>query len=161
MSYFRDKLRGIFQVKDTPHRIAMAFALGVFMGISPLVGLHFIGAFFLAWIFRLNKLVTLIGASINNPWTIVPISSLCIWVGAKLTGIKKVLPEVDWGSLTLTGIVSKLIDMDNFILILKKMTPLLTAFVVGSLVICIISAIASYFIIHSLATRYRNIKNAE
>src|SRR4030066_1338393 len=98
----KDKLTGIFQVKETPHRIALAFALGVFMGISPLLGLHYIGGFVLAWIFRLNKLVTLIGVSVNNPWTIVPISSFCVWVGKKLIGIKQVLPEVDWGNITIT-----------------------------------------------------------
>jgi len=161
MSYFRDKFRGIFQVKDTPHRIAMAFAVGVLIGISPLIGLHFIGAFFLAWLFKLNKLITLIGASINNPWTVVPISSFNVWIGAKLIGIKKVLPDIDWSKVTLTDIISRLMDMDNFLLLLKKLTPLLTAFVVGSFAICIVAAIASYFIIHGLAKRYHNIKNVD
>ncbi|RJQ56999.1 MAG: DUF2062 domain-containing protein [Nitrospiraceae bacterium] len=161
MAYFRDKFRGIFQVKDTPHRIALAFSVGVLLGISPLIGFHFIGAFFLAWLFRLNKLITLIGASVNNPWTVVPISSFNVLVGAKLLGIKKVLPDIDWGSVTLSGVISRFTDIDNFISTLKKLAPLLTAFLVGSFIICVVSAVASYFIIHALTKKYRNIKHAE
>ena len=152
---FRDKFRGIFLTKDTPQRIALAFALGVFMGISPLLGLHYIGGFFFAWIFRLNKLVTLIGVSVNNPWTIVPISSFCVWVGKKLIGIKQVLPEVDWKSVTLTTIISKFTEIDNFIYLIHKLMPLLASFFVGSFVICTFTAIASYFIIQTLVIRYR------
>ena len=152
---FRDKFRGIFLTKDTPHRIALAFALGVFIGISPLLGLHYIGGFFFAWIFRLNKLVTLIGVSVNNPWTIVPISSFCVWVGKKLIGAKQVLPEVDWKSVTLTNIMSRFTDIDNFIYLINKLMPLLVSFFVGSFVICTFTAIASYFIIQTLVIRYR------
>lgn len=152
---FRDKFRGIFLTKDTPQRIALAFALGVFMGISPLLGLHYIGGFFFAWIFRLNKLVTLIGVSVNNPWTIVPISSFCVWVGKKLIGAKQVLPEVDWKSVTLTNIMSRFTDIDNFIYLINKLMPLLVSFFVGSFVICTFTAIASYFIIQTLVIRYR------
>lgn len=159
MSYFRDKFRGIFKVKDTPHRIALAFAIGVLMGISPLIGIHYIGAFFLAWIFRLNKLVAFIGASVNNPWTVVPISSFSVWVGAKLIGLKQVLPDVDWGGITLTGIIKNFTDMNNFKNMIEELMPFLIAFFVGSMVICIIAAIASYFIIHKLASKYQEIKD--
>lgn len=152
---FRDKFRGIFLTKDTPHRIAIAFALGVFMGISPLLGLHYIGGFFFAWIFRLNKLVTFIGVSVSNPWTIVPISSFCVWVGKKLIGIKQVLPEVDWKSVTLTNIISRFTDIDNFIHLSNRLTPFLVSFFVGSFVVCTFAAIASYFIIRTLVIRYR------
>ncbi len=157
---FRDKFRGILQVKETPHRIALAFALGVFMGISPLLGLHYIGGFFLAWIFRLNKFVTLIGVTVNNPWTIVPIYSFCVWVGKKLTGIKQVLPEVDWKSVTLTDIIGRFTDMDNFIFLINKLMPLLASFFVGSFVVCTFAALSSYFIIQILVTRYRKTQDA-
>lgn len=160
MSYFRDKFRAVFQVKDTPHRIALAFALGVFMGVSPFIGLHYLGGFLAAWLFRLNKLITLIGVSVNNPWTIVPISSFSVWVGAKLIGVKQVLPEVDWGNITITKIISKFTDMDKFISMMKELMPLIASFFVGSFVICIFFAIASYFIILILAARYRKTQDA-
>ncbi|MBI4837553.1 MAG: DUF2062 domain-containing protein [Nitrospirae bacterium] len=49
---FRDKLKQIFYINDTPHRIALSFSIGIFMGISPFLGLHTVGAIFLAWVFR-------------------------------------------------------------------------------------------------------------
>ena len=156
MRYFIDKFRIIFQAKETPHQIAIAFALGVFMGISPLLGLHYIGALMLAWLFRLNKLVAVIGVSVNNPWTIVPISSFCAWVGAKMLGIGHVLPEIDWKNLSLTNIINKMTDMESFLEIVDKLMPLIKSFFAGSFVICILAAIASYFIVKVLAVRYRN-----
>jgi len=155
MSYIRDKFRAIFQVKDTPHRIAMAFALGVFMGISPLLGLHYVGGFFMAWLFRLNKLVTLVGVSVNNPWTIVPLSSFCVWFGAKLIGIKQVLPDVDWGSITLGKIAGKLTDLNSLMTLVKELMPLIASFFVGASVVGLVSAVAGYFIVHNLVTRYQ------
>lgn len=155
MTYFRDTFRGIFQVRESPHRIALAFAVGVFMGISPLLGLHYVGGIMLAWLFRLNKLVTAIGVTVNNPWTIVPISSFCAWFGAKILRINQVLPEVDWKSLSLTNIIGKMTDMDTFLVIVNKLMPLIKSFFVGSFVICIISAVISYFIIKVLVVRYR------
>lgn len=160
MTYFRDKFRAIFKIKDTPHRIALAFALGVFMGISPLLGLHYIGGIALAWLFRLSRLVAIVGVSVNNPWTIVPISTFCVWIGAKLIGIKQVLPEVDWGNITLTSVLAQMSDFDGFIYLIKKMMPLISAFFAGSFIVCTISAVAGYFIILGLVTRYKKIRNA-
>ena len=164
MSYFRDKFRAIFNVQDTPHRIALAFAFGVFMGISPFLGLHYIGGIFLAWLFRLNRLVAVIGISVNNPWTIVPISSFSVWTGAKLLDINQVLPDVDWGSITFMTVIewlkSLLTEPNKFIDLAITLLPLIKAFLVGSLVICTLSAIVSYFMINILANRYRKIRYA-
>ncbi len=155
MGYFRDKFRGIFQVNESPHRIALAFALGVFMAISPLLGLHYIGGLLIAWLFRLNKLVTFIGVSVSNPWTIVPLSTFCAWFGAKLLGIKKVLPEVDWATISLKNILSKITDMESFTSTLGTLMPLIKSFFIGSFATCVPVSIASYFLVKVLAVRYQ------
>ena len=139
----RDKFREILKVQDTPHRIAIAFALGVFMGISPLLGLHTIGAFFIAWLLRLNRLVAIVGVYVTNPWTIVPIYSFCIWVGAKLVGIDNIIPAIDWNDITLK-------------LMMTELKHLLIPFLVGSVIVGFFSAIISYFIIHWAVVKYRN-----
>ncbi len=156
MQYFIDKFRSIFLIKESPYRIALAFAIGVFMGVSPLLGLHYIGGVLLAMLFRLNKFVAIIGVSVNNPWTIVPISTFCVLVGTKLLGIKQVLPEVEWGSISLTSIVMKFTSLENLISMIKELWPLLAAFFVGSFLICTIASIASYFIVLKMVKRYRN-----
>jgi len=157
---FRDKLREIIKVKDTPHQIALSFALGVFMGNSPFLGIHYIGSIFLAWLFRLNKLVAFAGVSVNNPWTIVPLSTLSVWIGAKLLRIKEVLPEVDWNAVTLTTVIpwlkSLITKPNNFLNLMVDLMPLIKSFFVGALIFCTISSIASYFIIKPIATRYKS-----
>lgn len=164
MAYLRDKLKTILQVHETPHRIALAFALGVFMGNSPFLGLHYIGGIFLAWIFRLNKLVAFVGVSVNNPWTIVPISTFAVWLGAKILVIKDVLPPVDWSAMTASTVMawmkSLVTDSDNFFNLILDLMPLIKSFIVGSFIVCTLSSIASYFIILGVARRYKKIKHA-
>ncbi len=155
MAFFRDKFRAIFQIKETPHKISLAFAFGVFMGISPFLGLHYIGGIGLAWLFRLNKLVAFVGISVNNPWTMVPICSAAALIGAKVLGLKQILPEVDWKNISLMAIVSQFSDLDNCIIMVKQMMPLITAFFVGSFILCIPSAIISYFVMKVVIKRYR------
>jgi uncharacterized protein (DUF2062 family) len=164
MSYFKDKFRSILQLHETPHRIALAFALGVFMGNSPFVGLHYVSGIFFAWVFKLNKLVAFVGVSVNNPWTIVPISTTCVWIGAKMLSIKDVFPEVNWTSLTLTTVLSWIkslvTDSDNFLALLKELWPLIKSFFVGGMVFCTVTSIASYFIMRIIVTRYHKSQHA-
>ena len=155
MAYFRDKFKSILIIKDSPHRIALAFALGVFVGISPFLGLHYIGALLFAWLFRLNKLVAVVGVSVNNPWTIVPLSTFSVWIGAKMMGIKEVLPEIDWAGITFTKIAGKFADFESLAFMTKKLWPVISSFFVGSMLICTVSAIASYFIIQILLAKYK------
>jgi hypothetical protein len=147
MAYFRERFRTIFKVKDSPHRIALAFAIGVFWGMSPLLGFHTIGAFLTAWIFSLNRLVAIAGVCVGNPWTLVPIYTFCLWLGAKLTGMKQIIPDINWNDI-------------SFIYLLTKLQYLLKPFIVGSTIVATIAGIASYFIIHILIKRYKEIRNA-
>jgi len=144
---FRDKLREILHIKDTPHRIAIAFAFGIFMGISPFLGFHTIGAFFIAWFFGLNRFVAVVGTCTTNPWTIVPIYSFSLWVGARLIGIKKIIPDIDWGNVT-------------FMNMMGELAHLIIPFIVGSFLVGAVSGLLGYFIIYNVVLRYRNrIKN--
>jgi len=139
----RDKLREVISIKDSPKKIAMSFAVGVFFGMSPLIGLHTVLGLAAAWIFRLNKFVTIIGVYITNPWTIVPIYTFSTWLGAKLLGIKKVMPNIDWNHI-------------SFSYLLKEMEHLLWPFVLGTTLVGVLSAVIGYVIIHHAVVRNRN-----
>jgi hypothetical protein len=140
---FRDKLRGILGAKDTTHRIAMSFALGVLWGMSPLLGIHTIGAFFMAWMLGFNRFVAVVGVYVTNPWTIVPIYSFSLWAGAKLIGMKQIIPDIDWKNITFRHFI-------------YEMKDLILPFFVGTFAVGAVSAVISYFIIRSAVTRYRN-----
>ena len=132
---FKDRLRNILTIKDSPHRLASAFAAGVFIGMSPLLGFHTILGIAAAWIFGLNRIVTITGVFVTNPWTIVPIYTFSAYIGAKCLGIKQALPKIDWAHITFSNSAHEL-------------KPLLIPFVLGTLLIGLISAVISYFIIY-------------
>lgn len=138
----RDRLRGILYVKDTPHRIASSFAFGVFWGISPLIGLHTMGAFFTAWLLGLNRFVAVAGSYVTNPVTMVPIFTFSIWLGTKIVGMKQILPEIDWKNAT-------------FIYLINEVKHLILPFIVGTFLLSTILAIVSYFVIHHIIVRYK------
>lgn len=121
--------------------MAAAFAVGVFIGMSPLLGMHTVLGLLAAWLFRLNRLITLTGVFVTNPWTIVPIYSFGTWVGARITGMGNFIPEIDWSHITLIGF-------------LKEFRPLLFPFIIGTITLGIISAAASYFLIYKAAKKY-------
>lgn len=54
---------------DTPHRIALGVAIGVFVTFSPFFGFHFLYAAGLAFLIRANVLVALIATFFGNPIT--------------------------------------------------------------------------------------------
>lgn len=138
----RNKLSAIFSVKDSPKKIAASFAVGVFIGMSPILGLHTALGIAAAWIFRLNKFVTIIGVYVTNPWTIVPIYTFATWFGAKLLGVKKIIPSIDWNNI-------------SFKYLLNEMSHLLLPFVFGTTLLGFLSAIAGYIIIYQAVTRSR------
>ena len=60
-------LDALLHVNDTPERTARAFALGVFLGFSPFLGLHTIVAIAVAFLFNMNRVAVLLGVYSNLP----------------------------------------------------------------------------------------------
>ena len=137
---YREKLRQIFAVKEPPKKIAAAFALGVFIGMSPLLGLHTVLGIAFAWALKLNRLVTVVGVYVTNPWTIVPIYTFGTWLGARMLGLDHILPRIDWSHITISAL-------------LGEFRPLLLPFVVGNTVLGLVSGLAGYIIIYNTVRR--------
>jgi len=143
--YLRERLHALIKLDDPPHKLAFAFALGVFVAFSPIIGLHVITCLALGWIFRLNKLVILTASFINNPWTVVPLYGFCIWLGIKITGENRAVPRIAWDQLSL----------ENSYIVLK---PYIWSYVAGTLIVGAIAAIISYFLFYCLVLRYRKVE---
>src|SRR5207249_1938624 len=93
----RQRCRTLLECDQSPHRIALAFALGVCIAWSPLFGAHTVMALAVAWRWRLNRAALLLGAYLNNPWTIAPIYALGTALGCALLGISgDGLAGIDW-----------------------------------------------------------------
>lgn len=76
------------RLPDSPHRIALGIACGIFVSFSPLFGLHFFYAAGLAYILRANVIAGLIGTAIGNPFTFPAIASGSLWIGTSIVGGK-------------------------------------------------------------------------
>ena len=57
------------RLPDTPERICIGIAAGVYVSFLPLYGFHFLSAALVAWVFRGNILAALLGTFYGNPLT--------------------------------------------------------------------------------------------
>jgi uncharacterized protein (DUF2062 family) len=105
IGHMREKLanflKKLLALEDTPERIAKAFALGVFLAFSPLIGLHIVLGFGLAFFCGLNRFAMLLGLFINNPVTLIPIYTAGAYLGGLLIGFPQMpaLPSFELRSL--------------------------------------------------------------
>ena len=75
------------RLPDTPHRISLGFACGAFASFSPLFGLHFFIAAFLAVVLRGNVLSSLMGTFFGNPVTFPIIGVVSYQTGLFMMGM--------------------------------------------------------------------------
>jgi uncharacterized protein len=84
-------LKKAIMSNHSPSKLALSFAIGIFISFSPYVGGHTLMTVASLWLFRLNLPILLLGSTLNNPWTMVPfffvdygfghwfVHSLCGW----------------------------------------------------------------------------------
>lgn len=141
---FKDRIKAVLSLNDSPHKIAMSFSVGLFLGISPFLGAHTILAILFAWLFNFNRVVILTGVFVSNPWTIVPIYTFCTWVGCVILGTDFGIANIDWGNI-------------GFRALLNEFRQALWPFFAGTIIIGIAAAFASYFIVKALVVRFRRL----
>lgn len=73
----RTLLRSILMLDDTPHSVALGTAIGMFVGMTPTVGIQMIIVLIVAFLtrpfFKFNKIAAVLTVYVTNPLTIVPI----------------------------------------------------------------------------------------
>ncbi|MBN1257154.1 MAG: DUF2062 domain-containing protein [Planctomycetes bacterium] len=97
-------LRQFLKLRASPHSIALGAAIGVFIGLTPTVGLQMIMGVIIASFVGANRIAAALPAWITNPVTIVPIYSFNYWIGTLFVGgpkvaeFQKVLHEIKLAS---------------------------------------------------------------
>jgi uncharacterized protein len=143
-------LEQLLHTHDTPQRTAIAYALGVFIGFSPLLGLHTVLGLILAFALSLNRVAVLVGVYSNLPWILVPYYTLTTWLGASVLGLD--VPP---------GVIEKLVDglqhrsWTEFRTALMTLQPFLWAFTVGSSLGSIVLALVAYRVAFVMITSHR------
>lgn len=74
------------RLPDSPHRVALGVAAGVFVSFSPFFGFHLLYAAGVAWLLRGNILAALIGTAVSNPLTFPAIALSSLGLGRWMTG---------------------------------------------------------------------------
>jgi len=131
----------LLHIDDTPERTAAAFALGVFFGFSPLLGLHTLLGILFAFLLNLNRVSVLLGVYSNLPWFLGPYYFIATMVGAQITGHR--LPP---------GLQRQLRDLFDLSLfqgefwhrLAMVLRPLGLPYVVGSTIGAVLLAAAAY-----------------
>ena len=131
----------LLHIHDSPRRTAAAYALGVFFGFSPFLGLHTLLAIAFAFVFGLNRVAVLVGVYSNLPWILAPYYTLTTLGGAKLLGTH--VPPALVRSLENLFTLS-LFHLEFWRRLWTLLRPLLWPYVVGSLIGAIVLSLVAY-----------------
>ena len=63
---FKDTIKKLFSLKDTPHAIAGGVAIGIFMGFTPLFGFKTLLSLGFAYLLRCNPVAAVIAVSLHD-----------------------------------------------------------------------------------------------
>jgi uncharacterized protein (DUF2062 family) len=137
-------LRRLLHVDDTPHRTAAAFGIGLFIAFFPILGVHTVLALGIAFLFRLNRVALLVGAFVNNPWTLGPMYLAGTLLGCVLLGVP--VRDLSAVSFSEAGLASALWE---------RLSQFLWPFVLGNLLLGAVAAPAGYWLLRPILERRR------
>jgi uncharacterized protein (DUF2062 family) len=140
----------LLHTHDTPRRTAAAYALGVFLGFSPMLGLHTVLGLLAAFLLNFNRIAVLLGIYSNLPWLVPAYYTVATIGGAALLqvdvppGLLKELTEAltaaSWG---------------EFRRLMHALTPLVWAFTLGSTLGALVLSAAGYRVALSMIVAHR------
>jgi uncharacterized protein (DUF2062 family) len=135
------------RLPDTPERIALAFAIGVFFGFSPFLGLQTLAGISLAFCFRLSRVAVLLGTWVNLPW-IVPLYYAAVTeLGARMLGQTPPSRMADEVGLAVRQFSLSTDAMTRVVLSLR---PMFWPFFTGSLLGAVFLGTVAYWVIVSV-----------
>jgi uncharacterized protein (DUF2062 family) len=146
----RHWLDQMLHTHDTPERTAAAFALGVFLGFSPLLGLHTVLGLVFAFALNLNRVAVLLGIYSNLPWILPAYYTLATAVGAAILRVR-VKPRL------LRELTAALADASwtDFRRLAHALTPLAWAYVLGSTLGAIVLSLVAYRVSLAMIVAHR------
>lgn len=150
----------LVRIDDTPSRIAMGMAVGVFLGIFPTFGFGTILAFILAVLFRFNKAAAVIGSFIMNPLTTPLFWSGSAVLGTMLVGgdWHRVVQAIEAFSKNFT--FHTFLTRDLWRILFGAAKKSLYIYFIGNLIISLFFAVLAYFLTFKLTIAYRQRKAA-
>ncbi len=140
---WRKAYQRFLKIRGHPREISLGFALGLFVGMSPFMGLHTAIAVLLAALFKWNKFAAALAVWISNPFSAPVIYGLTYIVGARVLAYEN--------SYTLPP----QFDLDALLDIIRSAPDIIGVLIVGGLVMGIPLAVAGYFSAYFAIYEYR------
>jgi uncharacterized protein (DUF2062 family) len=154
--------------QGSDHDLALGFAIGLFVSLTPTVGIQMVLGAFIAHLFKANRVVAAALAWITNPLTIIPIFYFNYRVGCLF------LPGDENAGLELARLASQAswLEPGQLLVILKQLAidlvDVAAPLWLGSLLVASIAALASYPVVKRIVhaerrhlTRLTQIANNE
>ena len=145
----------LLHIQDTPKRTAAAFALGVFFGFSPFLGLHTILSIIAAFLLNLNRVAVLLGVYSNLPWVIAPYYAFATMAGSIVTRTRV---PVGFRSQLAALFDLSVFDGEFWHRLITILKPLLWPYMIGSTIGALILAGIAYPLALAFVTSRRRIR---
>jgi len=150
----RRLVRRLLSLDDSPHAIALGTAIGMFVGMTPTVGIQMILIVAIAAVtrplFHFNRVAGLITVYISNPITILPLYAAFYYVGTLL--VEAPMTPVEFQEQFEQALDRGWLDPLRFIF-----TEVAWPMIAGSLLIAIVTALPTYPIIKRLVVTKRRL----
>ena len=144
----------LLHLDESTHSIALGAAIGVFIAMTPTIGFQMLLIFFVASVFRANRVAGVPMAWITNPATIIPVYSFNLLVGIRVAGGPDAM--IQEFEHALRGIVDKDLPWWDLVMqwwdIVKHVAVPLW---VGSVIVGAVSGAVAYGIMYYLIAVYR------
>ncbi|MEX1060148.1 MAG: DUF2062 domain-containing protein [Methyloceanibacter sp.] len=136
------------RLSDTPHAVALGFAIGVFTAVTPFLGTHMVMAALLAWVIGGSVVAALLGTFVGNPLT-YPL----FWYSTYEVGNLMLRGEVDQQRIDLSGGI--------FQKSLEQLWPILKPMTLGSIPVGLALAALSYVLVKPMVEAYKHRRRRE
>ena len=163
LDYFIHRVK---RLPDTPHKIAIGIATGVFCSFTPFFGLHFFLAAFVAYIFKGNIVAALFGTFFGNPVTWPFIASFSVKLGQIILGYPVTNFEtflehfVEASDATIQGVKSLFgYGESDWALLYSFFRELFLPYFIGGFVLGLIAALFTYFVFRPVIYAYKVTRN--
>ena len=163
IDYFMYRVK---RLPDTPHKISMGLAIGVFSSFTPFFGLHFVVAGLLGYLLKGNIIAAVFGTFFGNPITWPFIASFSVNLGQIILGQKVtsfeaffenfvVAAEASWqGMKTIFGY-----GESDWELVYSFIKELFLPYFIGGFVLGLATAVVSYFVFRPIIYAYKVARN--
>ncbi|WP_332066081.1 DUF2062 domain-containing protein [Bartonella sp. CB189] len=143
----------ILRISATPHKVALGFAIGIFLACSPLLGVHMILAVFFSWVLRGNFAAAILGTIFSNPLTFLLIVMVDYKIGYLCLSFFSNVDEISLSQIR--ALFSSLTFSNMPLLFRDTWNSIMRPMIVGGVILGAILSSLSYIGVYRAIARFQ------